>query len=99
MLLLTILAIQTLIQGSKGFFYDEAWVANSVQTDTLEEMLFYEKVAQNTPGGLLLLMRGATSLLGDQEWIYRFPALLGTLLCIPLLVHLGRALKLPPSRL
>ncbi len=92
--ILGILALETLFWGSRGFFYDEAWVANSINEPRIEKMLFYEKVAQNTPVGMLLLLRGLVAIFGDQEWVYRLPALGATLLCIPILILLGKQLVL-----
>lgn len=95
--ILLIIGIQTAIWGERGFFYDEAWVANSIHEPTIKEMLFYEKVAQNTPVGLLVLMRGLVALLGNHEWVFRLPALIATLLSIPLLILLSKTLSLSPT--
>jgi hypothetical protein len=67
-----------------SLWLDEAWVANSVVEATIKQMLFYDRWVQSTPPLTLLLMRGATSLMGPGELAFRIVALLAGLAAIAL---------------
>lgn len=57
---------------------DEAWVANSLLTPSIGEMLFYKDWVQSTPPLVLLAMRATVAIAGVTEFSFRlFPVLAG----------------------
>jgi hypothetical protein len=55
----------------RSLWLDEAWVANSIQAQSLPGMFYYPDWLQVNPPLFLLLARGAVRLLGASNWAFR----------------------------
>lgn len=75
---------------------DEAWVANSVLTSSVGQMLYYDDWMQSTPPLVLLGMRASVALFGVNELAFRLVPLVGGLISLLLTgILLQRIFSLP----
>ncbi len=79
-----------------SFWMDEAWVANSLMTDSLSAMFYYERWLQTTPPGFLLLARWLVDVLGVSPISLRLLPEVSGALGVVLVAFLSGRLLPPP---
>ncbi|SRR5208283_954211 len=88
---ISICALVPIVAGlGKSLWRDEAWVANSVRSATLRQVLYYDHWLQSSPPLFLLLARWTVQALGTANWAFRvvpFAAYLVAALLWWILVH------------
>jgi 4-amino-4-deoxy-L-arabinose transferase-like glycosyltransferase len=76
--LLLVGAIVRLSYLDRSLWLDEAWVANSIQSPTLHEALYYDDWLQTTPPLFVVMSRVSATLFGTSNVAFRiFPAVAG----------------------
>lgn len=99
-LLLVVLAggvIPRLDGFGRSIWTREAWVANSVLTDSLPQMFYYDQWLQTTPPLFLLLVRGSVGLLGLSNYSLRAIPLTFSILTLLAMAALARRVLRPTS--
>lgn len=77
---LAICALVPVIGGlRKSLWLDEAWVANSVLSQSLRQMFYYDSWVQMSPPLFLLLGRWMVRALGPANWVFRLVPFLGAI--------------------
>ena len=79
-----------------NLWLDEAWVANSILSPSVSEMLYYDQIVQTTPPLLLVIVRATVFSLGQSEVSFRVvPWVAGLLSILTTVFILRRIFSFP----
>jgi uncharacterized membrane protein len=95
-LLLIIAVLTRILHADVSLWLDETWVANSVLSDDITGMFYYESWLQTSPPLFLLLIRLTVKLFGVSHLTLRaVPILFGTVAVILLIAFVRKFLEKP----